>query len=147
MIQRKLYTIGFVKKSAKVFFSLLKNNNVTLIADIRLNNKGQLAGYTKAEDLEYFLSLFGINYQYWPHFAPTKQIRDTYHKNKSFDEYESAYRKLIESRRSVEKVSAALLSKETVCLLCSEPEPDKCHRRIAAELIAETFAPVEITHI
>ena len=51
----KLYTIGFTKKSSKQFFDLLKANNVRAMADIRLNNSSQLAGFTKCNDLEYFL--------------------------------------------------------------------------------------------
>jgi uncharacterized protein (DUF488 family) len=50
----KLYTIGFTKKSAKKFFSLLEENGVQRLIDIRLNPKGQLAGFTKKEDYHIF---------------------------------------------------------------------------------------------
>lgn len=43
----KLYTIGFTKKSAEVFFGLLKKAGITVLIDTRLNNVSQLAGYTK----------------------------------------------------------------------------------------------------
>ena len=52
----KLYTIGFTKKSARRFFELIKLHNIDVLVDVRLNNKSQLAGFTKEEDLEYFLS-------------------------------------------------------------------------------------------
>lgn len=43
----ELFTIGFTKKSADVFFESLKKNNIKTVIDIRLNNVSQLAGFTK----------------------------------------------------------------------------------------------------
>jgi hypothetical protein len=40
----KLFKIGFTKKSAEEFFTLLQNAGVHRIVDIRLNNSSQLAG-------------------------------------------------------------------------------------------------------
>ena len=50
-----VYTMGFAQKNAAQFFELLKKNNVEILIDIRLNNKSQLAGFTKGQDLKYFL--------------------------------------------------------------------------------------------
>ena len=52
----KLFTIGFTQKNAKQFFELLKANQIELLIDVRLNNKSQLAGFTKGNDLEYLLA-------------------------------------------------------------------------------------------
>ena len=46
-----LYTIGFTQKSAQQFFELIKSNNMDMLVDIRLNNKSQLAGFAKGNDL------------------------------------------------------------------------------------------------
>lgn len=51
----KLYTIGFSQKSAEEFFGLLSQNGVIKLIDVRLSNQSQLAGFTKARDLPYFL--------------------------------------------------------------------------------------------
>ena len=51
----KLFTIGFTKKSAESFFTTLKNADVARLVDIRLNNVSQLSGFTKKNDLRYFL--------------------------------------------------------------------------------------------
>ena len=50
----KIYTIGFSKKSAQNFFSLLGQSTANKLIDIRLNNASQLAGFTKSNDLEFF---------------------------------------------------------------------------------------------
>ena len=63
-----LYTIGFTKKNAETFFSLLKHNNVKRVIDVRLNNVSQLAGFTKQDDLKFFLKeLCNVDYHHFEH--------------------------------------------------------------------------------
>ncbi len=47
VINMDLYTIGFTKKTASEFFGILEKNGVKTLIDVRLNNKSQLAGFTK----------------------------------------------------------------------------------------------------
>ena len=49
-----IYTIGFTKTTAEHFFERLKNNDVEVMLDIRLNNKSQLAGLPRARILDGF---------------------------------------------------------------------------------------------
>ena len=43
-----LFTIGFTRKSAKEFFTLLtRRRRQARVLDVRLNNSSQLAGFTK----------------------------------------------------------------------------------------------------
>lgn len=144
---RKLYTIGFTKKSARDLFQLLLDNGVTVLADVRLNNTGQLAGYTKKRDLEYFLSLVGIAYQHWKDFAPTKAIRDTFHADRDFGRYEQSYLRLLADRDAASAIPDGIFDSETVCLMCSEATPEKCHRRLAAEWIASIHHNLEVVHL
>ncbi|MDZ8034860.1 MULTISPECIES: DUF488 domain-containing protein [unclassified Nostoc] len=142
-----IYTIGFTKKSAQHFFELLKNEKIDLIADVRLNNTGQLAGFTKKKDLEYFLSLIEIKYEHWTHFAPTKDIRDKYHTTGEWEEYQCSYRSLIKNRKALEQLNKTLLNNQRICLLCSEHTPEKCHRRIASEMLADMSKGMKIIHL
>ena len=50
-----LCTIGFAGKTAEEFFHLLEEAQVEKLIDIRLNRGGQLSGFAKHPDLEYFL--------------------------------------------------------------------------------------------
>ena len=52
---RRDYTIGFTQKSAAEFFGALKDAGVRRLLDVRLSNSSQLAGFTKRDDLPYFL--------------------------------------------------------------------------------------------
>jgi uncharacterized protein (DUF488 family) len=51
----EVYTIGFTQRRAADFFGALKRAGVKRLLDVRLNNSSQLAGFTKREDLPYFL--------------------------------------------------------------------------------------------
>ena len=82
MIQTiNLFTIGFTKKTAEQFFSLLQQSGIKTIIDTRLNNVSQLAGFTKRKDLEFFLKqIANIDYVHILDLAPTKDILDEYKK-------------------------------------------------------------------
>ena len=133
-------TMGFAQKNAKTFFELLKANNVEALIDIRLNNKSQLAGFTKGSDLEYFLpNLCNCEYYHEIDFAPTKEILDSYKDKKTtWKEYESSFFPLIESRNIKSKFDKKYRKYNCVCLLCSEPTSEQCHRRLVADFVADS---------
>ncbi len=142
-----LYTIGFAKKSAEEFFEILEHSQVKTLIDVRLNNVSQLAGFTKKNDLKYFLNeLCGIEYLHCPVFAPTKEILDAYKKKEiSWEEYENVYRSLLSERQVAAAIEAHQLNMS--CLLCSEPKADKCHRRLLAEYLKESHGNFMIKHL
>ena len=142
----KLFTIGFSKKSAEEFFTLLTKNRIKKLIDIRLNNKSQLAGFTNAKHLPYFLKLHNIEYEYKPELAPTKELLDGYKKKQiSWQEYEKIYNKILLDRNILNFIKKDELNNSV--FLCSEPTPTHCHRRLLAEYIAKHFDNVEIKHL
>ena len=145
----KLYTIGFTKKSARRFFELIKLHNIDVLVDVRLNNKSQLAGFTKEEDLEYFLrEICKCGYYHNILFAPTKEILDAYKKNQiTWDEYVAQYVPLIEKRKAVQLFLNLFSGHDNICLLCSEPTPEHCHRRLFAEMIKDENPSIDIMHL
>jgi len=147
MSKINLYTIGFTKKSAKIFFSKLRNAGVTKLIDIRLNNVSQLAGFAKRDDLIFFLKeLCDCGYKHMPDFAPTKEILDAYKKKQiDWDEYVRRFSKLIKERKIEDKITAEELN--NACFLCSEPTPENCHRRLVSEYLKNQFGNIEIKHL
>lgn len=143
----KIFTIGFSKKTAHQFFDILQQAGVKMVIDIRLNNVSQLAGFTKKDDLKYFLDkITKINYTHRPEMAPTKEILDGYKKKKiSWNEYEKKFSKIMRDRKIENLVTPEQI--DNSCLLCSEPKADKCHRRLVAEYLASKWNNVEIVHL
>lgn len=142
-----IYTIGFTQKGAERFFSLLAEHGVTRVLDIRLNNRSQLAGFAKRDDLRYFLKgLCGIGYREVPSLAPTQAILDAYKKNGGdWMTYEREFVGLLDQRGVAQTLSPELF--EDACLLCSEHEPSHCHRRLVAEYLRAHWGDVQIRHL
>lgn len=143
----KVFTIGFTQKSAERFFTLLQSAGVRHLVDTRLNNRSQLAGFSKGEDLPYFLrAIAGITYRHAPEMAPTQDMLDRYKKLKgSWASYEAEFLSLMTERDVAREVSLAELDR--ACLLCSEHEPTHCHRRLVAEHLKARHPQLEIMHL
>ena len=146
-----IFTIGFTKKTAEEFFRLLREARVRKLIDIRENRVGQLAGFTKYPDLAFFLDrILGIAYDYQPIFAPSREIRNAYRKTRDWAQYEKSFQELMRQRRVLDDVHSASFEGK-VALLCSEAEPDKCHRRLVAEMLAQHWTSqghqIEVKHL
>ncbi|MGH9792154.1 MAG: DUF488 family protein [Candidatus Acidiferrales bacterium] len=146
-----LCTIGFAGKSAEVFFRLLTGAGVQKVIDVRENRGGQLSGYAKHPDIEFFLrTVAGIAYVHELRLAPSPEIRAAYRATRDWSQYEPAFLALMRDRN----IPGSLDPREfsgAVALLCSEAGPEKCHRRLVAELCAERWRAqghtVEIRHL
>jgi uncharacterized protein (DUF488 family) len=143
----KVFTIGFTKKNAEQFFTRLKQPGLQRVVDTRLNNTSQLAGFTKKEDLRFFLREVGdIDYVHLPAFAPTQAMLDAYKKNGGdWDTYESQFLALMAERRIETSIDKNLVA--GACLLCSEATPHHCHRRLVAEYLRGKWGDVDIQHL
>jgi uncharacterized protein YeaO (DUF488 family) len=107
-----------------------------------------LAGFTKKQDLEYFLlKIGGIEYIHILDLAPTKDILEEYKKKRiNWATYEQRFNQLIKERQIENKVAPNLLDK--ACLLCSEAKPHNCHRRLVAEYLQNKLdTAIKIHHL
>ena len=144
-----IYTIGFTQKTAQQFFELILANAIKIVIDVRLNNVSQLAGFTKGNDLKYFLSeLCGCDYTHRIDLAPTKEILDGYKSKKiTWPEYKTQYNLLICSRGTIDGFFEAYDKYQILCLLCSEPVIENCHRRLLAEMIVGEYPQITVKHL
>jgi uncharacterized protein (DUF488 family) len=146
-----LCTIGFAGKTAQEFFALLTEAGVVRLIDIRQNRGGQLSGYAKHPDLAFFLKeIAGISYVHEPLLAPAPELLKTYRKTKDWAGYETAFLALMKARGLPEILDTSTWPSKFV-LLCSEAGPEKCHRRLVADLMAARWRSqgnqVEIRHL
>lgn len=143
-----IYTIGFTKKSLEVFINLLKKNKISKVIDTRLNKDSQLSGFAKSRDLKYLLEgILKIKYKVISEFSPTKDLLETYQKDKDWENYEECFLKLIKERKLERFRDIVLDKKERICLLCSEEKADKCHRRLLAEFFSGLGGKIKIIHL
>jgi len=144
----KLHTIGFTQKSAERFFGLLAEHGVEQVVDIRLKPGGQLSGFAKQDDLAWFLErLNGADYVHLPQLAPSDKIRDAYRQDHDWERYVPRFEALMDDRGIPDVLDRTLFVEHVSCLLCSEPTPERCHRRLVAERLARVWPDVEIVHL
>ena len=143
----KIFTIGFTKKSAREFFGMLRRPGLRRLIDVRLNNVSQLAGFSKKDDLQFFCeTILSIEYLHLPELAPTQEMLDGFKKNHgAWTEYEAKFLALMVERKVETTLSRSEL--DGGCLLCSEPTPEHCHRRLVAEYLEAKWDDVEIEHL
>jgi len=118
------------------------------LLEIRLKNTSQLAAITKKQDNHYFLKKFTLmEYHEAPELAPSDSILKEYRLSKNWKAYEVAYNKLLVKRKADKSVPGEWL-KEGAVLLCSEHNPSKCHRRLAAEYLARKITgKISVKHL
>jgi uncharacterized protein (DUF488 family) len=132
----QVYTIGFTQKSAAQFFETLKKHEIKRLIDVRLNNSSQLSGFSKKNDLAYFLqTICGAEYIHMPSLAPTQEMRDEYRKSKNgWETYARKYIYLLREREISKNLDQKLFDVRTV-VLCTEPTQEHCHRRLLIEYL------------
>ena len=143
-----IYTIGFTRKTAEEFFTLLRVAGVQTLVDIRLHNRSQLTGFAKRDDLAWFArELAGIEYVHMPELAPTQELFDAFKKRGgSWEAFERGFRRLLDERQAYGSFDRELLG-GSPCFLCSEAAPQHCHRRLLAEGLAATEPGLRVVHL
>lgn len=141
-----LFTIGFRQKTAREFFTLLEKNSVSMLVDIRLNNTSQLCAFTKFPDIDFFTrKILGIDYVHELCFAPSEEILSGYRKKLfNWNGYEDRFFALMSKRNISDHILKNYSTTDRICLLCSEPTQEKCHRRLVAEKFVEVFGKINI---
>ncbi|MDO8589582.1 MAG: DUF488 domain-containing protein [Armatimonadota bacterium] len=144
----KLYTIGHTKKNLRRFVELMRDAGVDAVVDIRLKNSSQLAGYSKGDDLAFVLEeLLGIKYLHVLDLAPTEELLEQYRKDKDWRNYHAAFAELMRDRGAIAAAWKTLSAFKCPCLLCAEDDPQQCHRRVVAELLAADHPDTEVIHL
>lgn len=139
----KIFTIGFSGKKPDDFLDILNAAKINCVWDIRLWRTSRFVPFYSGTNLA---ATLGSRYEYHPEFAPTTDILAGY-KNGciTWPDYERMYRELLATRNPT--AGLALNSLDRIGLLCTEKSATQCHRRLAAEYIAEQFPDIEIIHL
>ena len=139
----KIFTIGFSGKKPDDFLDILNAAKINCVWDIRLWRTSRFVPFYSGTNLA---ATLGSRYEHHPEFAPTTGILAGYKDGCiTWPDYERMYRELLATRSPT--AGLALNSLDRICLLCTEKSATQCHRRLAAEYIAEQFPDIEIVHL
>lgn len=139
----KIFTIGFSGKKPDDFLDILNAAKINCVWDIRLWRTSAYVPFYSGKNLA---TVLGARYEYHPEFAPTTEILAGYKDGRiTWPDYERMYRELLATRRPADGLAPADIYR--ICLLCTEKSALQCHRRLAAEYIAEQIPGTEIVHL
>ena len=144
----EIFTIGFTRSSAAGFFGRLRAAGIRKLMDVRLNNRSQLAGFAKRDDLAFFLrELCQASYEHQPLLAPSQELLDEFKKHGgAWEDYETRFLQLLAQRR-VETVLTPVDFTPATVLLCSEATAEHCHRRLVVEYLQRHWQDIQPVHL
>ena len=115
---------------------------------MRLNNSSRLAGFSRRDDLPFFLKeLCGAAYLHEPMLAPTRDMLGAYRKGEEeWPEYENRFLELMRERQVEKTLDKSAFESPTV-LLCSEAGPEHCHRRLVLDYLDREWGDIRAVHL
>ena len=139
--QLDIHTISAYETTASKFFGCLEEGKIDLALDVRLKNTNQLAGFTKRDDLAYFVKrLTGAEYKHDLLFAPAPTLFERYiHGNIDWDAYASAYRDDLRERNAIEQFFDRYGDKRSVALVGTATRARRSHAEVLKEMLEEAL--------
>ena len=132
-----IYTIGYAGVTLEKFIELLKEQDISVLIDVRSLPKSRYFYQFNDANLSKSLAKEGIEYIHMKNEFGARQENPDFYTNEIFD-----YDKFAESfqfQNGVGKVLKLTSLGKNICLMCSEIDPVKCHRAIlCARHLAES---------
>jgi uncharacterized protein (DUF488 family) len=148
---RRIATIGFGNKPAERFTALLREARVVTVIDTRRRPDASSSGYARQRDLPSLLrSAADIGYEHRPELAPPVTLLDRYVCDEDWPSYMRDFDRLVLDAPAAKQVMMNLLGRsatEMMALMCLEPTPHQCHRRLVAERMYELDSSLEVIHL
>ena len=118
-----------------------------MVVDIRRRPDSALAGYARQRDLPFILRCADIGYEHDLRLAPPDDLLTRFRDGRDWDAYVAEFEERVlatdDAAAAMEEIYRRF---ERVALLCSEPTPEQCHRRLVAERMRELWG-AEIEHL
>jgi len=143
-VSTRLYTIGHSNVEPEEFFDRLKRFDIEVLIDIRSAPYCRYARHFNKEKIERLCKRNGIEYRYLGNLVGGKPDDPTIVDGGGNIDYELLAEK--DYFRSGIREVLDVAKKSRACLMCSEGEPDKCHRSLLVAPALET-ADAEVVHI
>jgi uncharacterized protein (DUF488 family) len=147
MISR-IWTIGHSTREIDAFISLLEENGIKLLADVRSLPGSKRYPQFNREALGESLNAHGIRYEHFPELGgrrkPKPDSQNTVWRNASFRGY-ADYMETEEFHKGVERLLAVAGEAGPAAIMCAEAVWWRCHRSLISDYLKARG--VEVIHI
>lgn len=131
-----IYTIGYEGLDIEGFLSLLAENDIETIVDVREMPLSRKPGFSK-KSLEAALNLSGREYVHMVALGCPKPIRDRYREDGNWKRYTEGFLKYLASQDDAITELSALAATTNCALLCYEADHNFCHRSMVANAVKQ----------
>jgi adenylate kinase family enzyme len=129
-----LMTVGYEGTTSKLFFELLRQNNVEALIDVRELPLSRKPGFSKSA-LERRAQEEGVRYVHMVALGCPRAVRHEYRDDHDWDHYKSAYEAYLATQSRAVGDLTELAQRQRCCLMCFEANPHLCHRSIVADRV------------
>jgi uncharacterized protein (DUF488 family) len=152
----KLLTIGHSNHSLAKFISLLEDNGVMTLVDVRTAPYSRYNPQFNRESLEAALSQNNIQYAYAGKYLGGRPSDPACYKNRTLPGegadylHEVDYPEVMKRNWFIKGIERLLemADEQTTAILCSEEDPAQCHRHhLIAKYIMAKYPEVNVKHI
>lgn len=132
----KLFTVGYEGLGIDEFMSLLAENDIETIVDVREMPLSRKPGFSK-KSLESTLNLSGREYVHMAALGCPKSVRDQYREDGDWKRYTKGFLKHLAQQDEAVASLATLAGTSNCALLCFEADHNFCHRSMVAEAVTQ----------
>ena len=147
MISR-IWTIGHSTRTIDIFISLLEENGIQLVADVRSLPGSKRYPQFNRETLAKSLTEHGIRYEHFPELGGRRKAKKDSHntawRNASFRGY-ADHMETEEFRRGIERLLDLANKVGLTAIMCAEAVWWRCHRSLIADYLKSRG--MEVLHI
>jgi len=142
-----LMTVGYEGLTIEQFFSLLCENNVETLVDVRELPLSRKPGFSKTK-LQELSEKHGIHYIHIRQLGSPRTIRHDYREHKDWRKFSSLFSHYLSRQdEALENLEQRIMT-ERCCLLCFEADHSVCHRSIVADKMSRDMDSVfQIKHL
>jgi uncharacterized protein (DUF488 family) len=144
----RVWTIGHSTRKIDEFVSLLKENGIKLVADVRMFPGSRRYPQFGREALAESLGKHGIRYEHFPELGGRRKAKpdskNTAWRNESFRGY-ADYMETEDFRKGIERLSDLAKKMGPTAIMCAEAVWWRCHRSLISDYLKARG--VEVLHI
>jgi uncharacterized protein (DUF488 family) len=144
----RIWTIGHSTRTVDEFISLLKENEIKLLADVRAWPGSKRYPHFNKEALAESLNAQGISYKHFPDLGGKRKSkpdsRNTAWRNASFRGY-ADYMETEQFQKGIERLLDVAEETSPTAIMCAEAVWWRCHRSLIADYLK--VRGVELVHI
>ena len=144
----RIWTIGHSTRDIDIFVSLLEENGIKLLADVRSLPGSKRYPQFNKEALAGSLNAHGIRYEHFPELGgrrkPKPDSRNTAWRNASFRSY-ADHMETEEFRKGIERLLYLAGEAGPTAVMCAEAVWWRCHRSLISDYLKSRG--IEVMHI